>query len=104
MKHSEYYEVDVLRFFDGHPQERELYEALFRLMEAEFPEASVKVQKSQISFYDRHLFAAVSPALRRTRNCWAGCGKPGPLQKTKGEDGAQRRTPTKTSSPSPPPP
>lgn len=73
MKHSEYYEVDVLRFFDGHPQERELYEALFRLMEAEFPEASVKVQKSQISFYDRHLFAAVSPALRRKKSWLEHC-------------------------------
>ena len=37
-------------------------------MDACMPEASVKVQKSQISFYDRHLFAAASIPLRRKKN------------------------------------
>ena len=36
-------------------------------MEPEFPEASVKVQKSQISFYGRHLFAAASLPVRRKK-------------------------------------
>ena len=47
-------------FFDGKPRELSLYEALQGKMEAEFPECSVKVQKTQISFYGRRLFAAVS--------------------------------------------
>ena len=60
MKTSEHDGTDVLFFFDGKPLELALYETLLRRMEREFPEASVKVQKSQISFYGRHLFAAVS--------------------------------------------
>ena len=68
MKIPEYYESDVLRFFDGRPLEFSLYEALFRRMEMEFPDASVKVQKSQISFYGRHLFGAASLPVRRKKN------------------------------------
>lgn len=55
-------------FFSGRPLELELYETLFRRMEETFPDASVKVQKSQISFYGRHLFSAVSLPLRRRKN------------------------------------
>ena len=58
MNIPEHYESDVLYFFDGKPLELSLYKALFRRMEMEFPDASVKVQKSQISFYSRHLFGA----------------------------------------------
>ena len=68
MKTPEYYESDVLRFFNGRQLELPLYEALFRRMEAEFPDASVKVQKSQISFYGRHLFGAASLPVRRKKN------------------------------------
>ena len=46
MKLPEHYDSDVLFFFDGRPLELSLYEALFRHMEADFPAASVKVQKS----------------------------------------------------------
>ena len=45
-----------------------MYETLFRHMEEVFPDASVKVQKSQISFYGRHLFGAVSLPVRRKKN------------------------------------
>ena len=58
---------DLLFFFEGRPLELSLFQALFRRMEAEFPEAAVKVQKSQISFYHRHLFAAASLPVRRRR-------------------------------------
>ena len=67
MEQSEYYQSDVLFFFDGHPEEQALYEALFAQMEGRFPDAEVKVQKSQISFYDRHLFAAASLPVRRKK-------------------------------------
>lgn len=63
---SEHYPSDILFFFDGKPAELSLYQALFGRMEAAFPEASVKVQKSQISFYSKRLFAAASlPICRR---------------------------------------
>ena len=67
MTTPEHYESDVLFFFDGKPAELALYQALERAMAARFPEASVKVQKSQISFYHRHLFAAASLPLRRRK-------------------------------------
>lgn len=67
MKIPEHYEADVWTFFDGKPTERALYEALFRRLASEFPDASVKVQKSQISFYGRHLFGAASLPVRRRK-------------------------------------
>ena len=67
MKVPEHYESDLLFFFDGKPLELGLYEALFRRMEREFPAASIKVQKSQISFYGRHLFCAASLPVRRKK-------------------------------------
>lgn len=67
MKTPEHYESDVLFFFDGRPAELSLYQALFARMDAAFPAASVKVQKSQISFYSRHLFAAASLPVRRKK-------------------------------------
>lgn len=68
MKIPEHFESDVLFFFDGKPRELALFGELFGLMEQAFPEASVKVQKTQISFYGRHLFAAASLPLRRRRD------------------------------------
>lgn len=65
MRKPEQYEIDILFFFDGRPAELALYEALLRRMETEFPEGSVKVQKSQISFCGRHLFAMVSLPRRK---------------------------------------
>ena len=68
MKRTEHYESDVLFFFDGKPLELSLYETLFRRMETEFPDATVRVQKSQIGFYGRHLFGAASLPIRRKKN------------------------------------
>ena len=68
MKTPAHYAPDVLFFFDGKPAELALYETLFRHMEEVFPDASVKVQKSQISFYGRHLFAAASLPVRRKKS------------------------------------
>ena len=67
MRKPDYYETDVLAFFAGRPWALPMYEALFSQMEELFPEAAVKVQKSQISFYGLHLFAAVSLPLRRKK-------------------------------------
>ena len=67
MNVSDHYFADVLMFFDGRPLELSLYQALFRQLEAPFPDGSVRVQKSQISFYQRHLFAAASLPVRRKK-------------------------------------
>lgn len=68
MNRPEHYESDVLFFFQGRPLELSLYQLLFRRMEERFLRASVRVQKSQISFYGRHLFGAASLPVRRKRD------------------------------------
>ena len=68
MQLPDYYEADVLRYFDQKPQEAALYEALFQRLCDVVPNASVKVQKSQSSFYGRHLFAAASIPVRRKKS------------------------------------
>ena len=68
MKRGEHYEADVLFFFDGHPLKLRLYQLLFRRLDELFPEGIVKVQKSQISLYGRHLFAAASLPVRRKKD------------------------------------
>ena len=73
MRLPDYYETDVLAFFAGKSWALPLYEAVFAQMDRLFPDAAVKVQKSQISFYGRHLFAAVSLPLRRKKTWPAEC-------------------------------
>lgn len=68
MEHSEYYEADVLAYFSGKPEELALYETVYAQLCRAFPEASIKVQKSQISFYGKHLFSAVSLPVRRKKS------------------------------------
>ncbi len=62
----EHYESDVLFFFSSRPEALELYQALFAAMEPRCPGCSVKVQKTQISFYSPRLFAMVSLPRRKT--------------------------------------
>lgn len=68
MKMPEHYENDMLFYFDGRPTELSLYQRLFAAMEPAFPDVSVKVQKSQISFYCPKLFAAASVPARRKKD------------------------------------
>ncbi|WP_419068376.1 DUF5655 domain-containing protein [Candidatus Allofournierella excrementavium] len=51
---------DALFFFDGRPEELALYEALETRIFSEIENVRLKVSKSQLSFYNRHLFACVS--------------------------------------------
>lgn len=51
---------DTLMFFDRQPKALPLYEAFIERLLAVFPETSIRVQKSQISFFNRHIFACVS--------------------------------------------
>lgn len=68
MNRSEHYDSDLLFYFDGKPLEFSLYQRLFAAMEQAFHDASVKVQKSQISFYCPKLFAAASIPVRRKKD------------------------------------
>ena len=51
---------DELLFFDSHPSALPLYEAVKEHITAEIPDVRVEVKKTQISFFKRHMFAAVS--------------------------------------------
>lgn len=55
-------DFDTLQWFEAqkHPDALPLYEALEGRILAEIPGVRIKVQKSQISFYTKHLFGCVS--------------------------------------------
>lgn len=51
---------DSLGFFESQPEALPLYEAFERRVLEEIENVEIRVQKTQISFYNRHLFACVS--------------------------------------------
>ena len=53
-------QLDALTFFAGKSEEFKLFEAFDRLLHQQFSDLRVKVQKTQISYYNRHLFACLS--------------------------------------------
>lgn len=62
--------TDLLSFLDRHMDALPLYEALEHIITEEIENVQIKVQKSQISFYSRHLFACVSFArVRKKKDC-----------------------------------
>ena len=52
--------VDELLFFDAHQGALPLYEAFREAVIEKVPEVRIEVKKTQISFFDRRMFAAVS--------------------------------------------
>ena len=60
----------IVQFFDRHPDALPLYEKFEKCVEDFVPEVRIKVQKTQISFFNSHLFACVSFArVRKKRDC-----------------------------------
>ena len=53
-------DADTLMFFNDRPGALPLYERLEALLFSLFPTADKRVQKTQITFYDRRVFACVS--------------------------------------------
>lgn len=61
---------EILFFFDKHMDALPLYEAFERRVMNEIENVRIKVQKTQISFYNKHLFACVSFArIRKKKDC-----------------------------------
>ena len=54
------YDLDTLMFFDGHQEALSLYEAFEYLLYDTFSNVNKRVQKTQITFFNRHVFACVS--------------------------------------------
>lgn len=62
--------TDVLHFFAKNMAALPLYEAFADKVQAEIENVRIKVQKSQISFHNRHMFACVSLArVRKKQDC-----------------------------------
>ena len=55
-----YINQDVLFFFDKHQTAFSLYEVFADKIESRFPDTKMKVQKSQITFSNSHVYAGVS--------------------------------------------
>ncbi len=53
-------EEDLLLFFGSHMDALPIYRRLEACILSQIPDVRLKIQKSQISFYNRHLFACVS--------------------------------------------
>lgn len=51
---------DILFFFDKNPEALPLYEALEERIQSEIQDVTIKVQKTQIAFANKHNFAFVS--------------------------------------------
>lgn len=61
---------DIILFFEKHIDALPLYQALESQIINEIKNTSIKVQKSQISFYNKHLFACVSfTQIRKKKDC-----------------------------------
>ncbi len=58
---------DTLLFFAGHPASLPLYLCLEEKIITLFPQAQKRVQKTQITFFHRHVFACVSFARVRRK-------------------------------------
>ena len=61
------YTTEELLFFNAMPQILPLYQTLKEKLLAALPETVVRVSKSQISFYCRHLFAMASLPVRKVK-------------------------------------
>lgn len=59
--------TDEMMFWNEWPQLFPLYETLKNHLKNTYPNMKIKVSKSQISFYNRHMFAMVSPPVRRKK-------------------------------------
>lgn len=58
---------DLLMMFDKLPAGFPLYQAGEAKILAAFPDVRIKVSKTQVSFYDKYLFAALWPPLRKIK-------------------------------------
>ena len=60
-------DLDTLMFFDGHREALDLYRAFEEMLYTSFTDVKKRVQKTQITFSNRHVFACVSFARVKRR-------------------------------------
>ena len=59
--------TEEIMFFNQWPQLLSLYETLCDKLCAAYPDVKIKVAKTKISFYNRHMFAMASLPVRRRK-------------------------------------
>ena len=65
---SEMISTDELLFFDMKPASIPLYDTFREFVLSQWPDTRIEVKKTQVSFFNRHMFAAVSFApVRRAK-------------------------------------
>ena len=60
-------DMDTLMFFDAHRDALPIFAALEATLYGHFPETQKRVQKTQITYYHKHVYACVSFARVRRR-------------------------------------
>lgn len=60
--------TDEMLFWNDYPNMLSLYEALSSILTERYPDMTIKVSKTQISFYNRHMFAMVSTSKKRKKD------------------------------------
>ena len=69
MQSESTFSVDELIFFDSKQDALPLYESFREAVLEKVPDTRIEVKKTQISFFNRHMYAAVSFApVRRAKN------------------------------------
>ena len=69
MQSESTFSVDELIFFDSKQNALSLYETFREAVLEKVPDTRIEVKKTQISFFNRHMYAAVSFApVRRAKN------------------------------------
>ena len=69
MQSERTFSVDELIFFDSKQNALSLYETFREAVLEKVPDTRIEVKKTQISFFNRHMYAAVSFApVRRAKN------------------------------------
>ena len=61
-------DIETGLFFDKIPQALSLYKVFAEKVLAEYPDVQIKIQKSQISFSNKHQFAFVWLPIRKMKN------------------------------------
>lgn len=59
--------ADEIMFWDKWASLLPIYETLKKVLAETYPDMKVKVSKTQISFYNKHMFAMASPPARRKK-------------------------------------
>ena len=60
-------DAETLLFFDGHPDALAMYQHFEERLYEAFPQTNKRVQKTQITFFNRHVFTCVSFARVRRK-------------------------------------